>query len=111
MWIRDRKKTDNIYCLPSAIDSVVFDTTLALSDEEARLIAIQRLKLPLYFSQKYNFNNTINALDVMPRSWRASKWLDKELFLLMDENSEAELIGKKLHYSKERGLEMIVEQG
>ncbi|MDE6005724.1 MAG: CRISPR-associated helicase Cas3' [Oscillospiraceae bacterium] len=106
-----QKKTDNIYCLPSAIDSVVFDTTLALSDEEARLIAIQRLKLPLYFSQKYNFNNTINALDVMPRSCRASKWLDKELFLLMDENSEAELIGKKLHYSKERGLEMIVEQG
>lgn len=106
-----QKKTDNICCLPASIDSTVFDTTLALSDEEARLIAIQRLKLPLYFSKKYNFNNTVKALDVMPRNWRASKWLDGELLLMLDENSEAELIGKKLHYSKERGLEIIMEQG
>lgn len=106
-----QKKTDNICCLPASIDSAVFDTTLALSDEEARLIAIQRLKLPLYFSQKYNYNKTVKALDVMPKNWRASKWLDGELLLMMDENSEAELIGRKLRYSKERGLEMIVEQG
>ncbi|MDE6780686.1 MAG: CRISPR-associated helicase Cas3' [Ruminococcus sp.] len=106
-----QKITDNICCLPASIDSAVFDTTLALSDEEARLIAMQRLKLPLYFSQKYNFNNTVNALDVMPKNWRVSKWLGGELLLLMDENSEAELIGKKLHYSKERGLEIIMEQG
>lgn len=106
-----QKKTDNICCLPASIDSAAFDMTLALSDEEARLIAIQRLKLPLYFSQKYNFNNTVKALDVMPKNWRTSKWLDGELLLMMDENSEAELIGKKLHYSKECGLEIIMEQG
>ncbi|MDE6101914.1 MAG: CRISPR-associated helicase Cas3', partial [Ruminococcus sp.] len=106
-----QKTTDNICCLPASIDSAVFDTTLALSDEEARLIAMQRLKLPLYFSQKYNFNKTVKALDVMPKNWRVSKWLDGELLLLMDENSEAELIGKKLRYSKERGLEIIMEQG
>lgn len=106
-----QKKTNNSYCLPSAIDPVIFDTTLGLSDEEARLIAMQRLKLPLYFSKKYNFDNTVKALDVMPRNWRVSKWLNGDLLLLMDENSEAELIGKKLRYSKERGLEMIMEQG
>lgn len=106
-----QKKTDNICCLPVAINSAAFDTTLALSDEEARLIAMQRLKLPSYFSKKYNFNNTFNALNIMPKNWRASKWLDGELLLMMDENSEAELIGRKLRYSKERGLEMIVEQG
>ena len=72
---------------------------------------MQRLKLPLYFSKKYNFNNTVKALDVMPRKWRTSKWLNGKLLLLMDENSEAELIGKKLRYSKERGLEVIIEQG
>lgn len=104
-----RKKTDNVYCLPSAVDSVVFDTTLALSDEEARLIAMQRLNLPLYFSKKYNFNNTVKALDVMPKNWRTSKWLNGELLLLIDENSEVELIGKKLYYSKKRGLETIKE--
>lgn len=106
-----KKKTDNNYCLPSATDSVIFDTTLLLSDEEARLIAMQRLKLPLYFSKKYNFNNTVKALDVMPLNWRNSKWLNGEMLLLIDKNSEAELIGKKLRYSKERGLEIIKEQG
>lgn len=104
-----RKKTSTAYCLPSVIDSVVFDTTQILSDTEARFIAMQRLKLPFYFSSKYNFNKTVKALDDMPKNWRESKWLDGELLLLVDDNSEVELIGKKLHYSKEFGLEMISE--
>ncbi|MCM1508677.1 MAG: CRISPR-associated helicase Cas3' [Ruminococcus flavefaciens] len=103
------KKSDTGYCLPSVTDSVVFDTTQVLSDTEARLIAMQRLKLPFYFSSKYNFNKTVKALDDMPKNWRESKWLDGELLLLVDDNSEVELIGKKLHYSKEFGLEMISE--
>lgn len=106
-----KKKTDNSYSLVSEIDSIVFDTTLVLNEDEAKLIAIQRLKLPLYFSKKCNFENTIKALDVMPKNWRDSKWLKGELLLLLDENSEVELIGKKLRYSKECGLEIIMEQG
>lgn len=105
-----RKKTNNIYCLPSA-DSVAFDTTLSLGDTEARLIATQCLRLPSHFSQKHNFNNTVKALDVMPKNWRDSEWLKGELLLVIDENSEAEIAGKKLRYSKERGLEMLKEQG
>lgn len=105
-----QKMSENRYCLPVGIDGITFDTTLALSDEEAKMIAMQRLKLPMDFS-KFNYNKTGSELDVMPKNWRESKWLKGEMLLLLDENSEAELIGKKLRYTKKRGLEMITEQG
>lgn len=101
-----QKRSEFSYCLPASTDVPSFDTTVSLSNEEAKLIAVQRLRLPLYFS-KYRFNDTKNELDVMPKNWRGSKWLNGELLLLLDERSEAELAGKKLRYSKERGLEMI----
>lgn len=104
-----RRVAENRLETISGNKNVSFDTTFSLSDEEARLIAIQRLRLPQYFS-KYNFNKTFGELDVMPKSWRDNKWLKGELLLILDKNSETELAGKKLYYSSERGLEMI-EQG
>lgn len=101
-----QRKTECSYCLPGLAYESSFDTTIPLSNEEARLIAVQRLKLPLYFS-KFRYNDTKNELDVMPKSWRESKWLKGELLLLLNENCEAELVGKKLRYSKQRGLESI----
>ncbi|MDE6425583.1 MAG: CRISPR-associated helicase Cas3' [Ruminococcus sp.] len=103
-----QKKSDNKCCLYLSDSLTEFDTTVAISYEEAKLIAMQRLKLPLYFSEKCHFNDTVKALDVMPENWRLSKWLKGELLLLTDENSEAELTGKKLFYGKIRGLEIIV---
>ena len=45
----------------------------------------------------------------MPERWRDNVLLNRELLLLLDENLECELIGKKLRYSKEYGLEEITE--
>jgi CRISPR-associated endonuclease/helicase Cas3 len=102
-----RRTSDACYSLLSG--KADFDTTEALSDSEAMMIARERLRLPLFFS-KYHFRETIEALDVMPKNWRALKWLKGELLLLFDENNMAEFVGKKLYYSNKRGLETIKEE-
>lgn len=107
-----QKKSDGLYSLISEDGKIIsFDTTMEISDEEAKMIARARLRLPLFFSQ-YHFDETLKELDVMPKQWRFSKWLDKELLLLLNDDYETELIGKNLHYSKKFGLEVInAEQG
>jgi CRISPR-associated endonuclease/helicase Cas3 len=82
------------------------------SEEDARAIALQRIRLPAFFGTDHNFDKVHKALDVMPERWRQSGFLGGELLLLLDRNLEAELIGKKLIYSREKGLEMQeTEQG
>lgn len=83
-----------------------FDPTLPLTESEAKQIARERLRLPRFFSQ-YHFTDTLNALNVMPERWRESKWLCGEMLLLLDENNQCELLGKKLRYTQRFGLSEI----
>lgn len=82
-----------------------FNTTSELSEDEAKLIARERLRLPQFFSEKYN--EVTQELSVIPRRWKSSRLLKDELMLVLDDRKEAELFGKKLHYSKEFGLELL----
>ena len=84
-------------------------TLSSLSESEAIAIARERIRLPAFYSKTYNWDRTIDELNVMPERWRENVLLNRELLLLLDENSECELIGRKLRYSKEYGLEEITE--
>lgn len=84
-------------------------TLSSLSDSEAIAIARERIRLPVFYSKTYNWNSTIDELNAMPERWRDNVLLNRELLLLLDGNLECKLIGKKLRYSKEYGLEEITE--
>lgn len=100
------RMSDNNYRLVSG--KAVFDETLPLTEDEAKQIVRERLRLPLSFS-KYHFSETVKALNVMPDKWRESRWLNGELLLLLDENMKAELLGKTLQYSSKYGLREVKE--
>jgi CRISPR-associated endonuclease/helicase Cas3 len=99
------KNSDTLLDLVSG--EISFDITKELSDEEAMLVAKERLRLPAYFSKNYNIKNTLNELEAVPKNWKNSKWLKGELLLILDENNDTELVHKKLHYSSARGLEYV----
>lgn len=85
-----------------------FLITDGLSEEEAKIIAGQKLKLPHFFSKdNKNFKATFNALKSMPDRWKESPWLKNELLLVFDENCRAELLGKTLQYSEKYGLYLL----
>jgi CRISPR-associated endonuclease/helicase Cas3 len=78
------------------------------SDEEARQIALQRLRLPFMFGLGKNLDETIDTLErensELLSPWQESPWLKGELILLLDENRERELCGYLLRYDKDNGL-------
>ena len=100
-----KKNSDAQYSLVSG--EAYFNTTMELSNDEAFLIACERIRLQQFFT--YHWDILMKELDVMPKRWRDSKLLKGELLLLLNENLEAELDGKKLRYSNETGLELISE--
>ena len=85
----------------------LFDTTSELSENDEKRVASERLKLHQFFSEDYNFEKVIQQLDVLPKRWKNAKLLRNELLLVLDENMEAELIGKRLRYSEDFGLELL----
>ena len=102
-----QKKSASSYGLISK--NISFDTTSELNENEEILVARERLKLPRFFSEKYNIEKTIKQLDILPKRWKSSKLLKNELMLVLDDNMEAGLDGKKLRYSVDFGLEMLEE--
>lgn len=76
--------------------------------EQALEIARQKLRLPGYFSKKWNVQQTIDALEQENRkrfaAWQLSPLLRGELILLLDEHHTAHLAGQVLHYDRENGL-------
>ena len=100
-----RRVSDTVYALLSG--ECCFDITAELSEEESLKIARERLRLPRIFSIGRNWENTTKTLDRMPARWECAKLLRGELLLLLDEKFETELMGEKLKYSKNNGLEMI----
>ncbi|SDA32265.1 CRISPR-associated endonuclease/helicase Cas3 [Ruminococcus sp. YE71] len=93
--------------LPWRNGGAEIDMTITPSERESAAIARERIKLPMYFTKR--FNETIDMLDVIPDRWRESKLLKGELLLTLNEELESELLERKLRYSKEYGLEEIKE--
>lgn len=91
-WIRD---------MPLRRDSVP-------SDEEARAVVRQRIRLPFVFSVDKTADNAIKTMEKENQAelapWQESPWLKGELILLLDENYECELCHFRLRYDKESGL-------
>lgn len=113
MKVRDTEESIEVLALKKGADQryhllseeTSFAPELNLTNEEGKLIAKERLRLPAYFSKNYNFNNTMRDLSSLPKNWQDNKWLKGEILLLFDENNEVLICGKKLSYSREYGLE------
>lgn len=78
------------------------------SMQESRSIAAQRLRLPAHFGAHYCVDEVIGQLEdasekYLP-TWRQSPMLAGELFLLLDENGEADLAGHRIAYDPALGL-------
>jgi len=108
--VRDIKETVEVLVLLKVSEyqyglvskEFAFDITHTPNEDEAKQIARQRLRLPAYLS--CNFDKLKVQLDIMPKQWRFSKWLDREWLLLLDENFETELLGQKWKYDSHYGL-------
>lgn len=80
------------------------------SEDEAKKIARQRLRLPHRLCVKGRVDQVIVELErktaqTVPE-WRFSSWLHGELFLLFDEHDNAQVLDYLLHYSARNGLEV-----
>jgi len=101
--VMQRRQDGKIYFMNN---SVLSDW---LTDEEFKKIAEQTLKLPAYFCQMWNVDDTIKELEekcikyIEP--WQRSSWTAGKLVLFFDENMESELQNNKLYYSFENGLQ------
>lgn len=76
--------------------------------EESRRIARQQLRLPEYFSKRWNLDRAIRELEEDNRErlaeWQRAPLLKGELVLLLNASLEAKLAGARLRYDREEGL-------
>lgn len=82
-------------------------------EEECKLIAQQKLRLPAVFCQLWNIDRTIDELEKMDKyltGFQKSHWLKGELVLLLDQKLNADLCGFRVSYSYENGLTYIKEK-
>ena len=85
------------------------------SREEARAIAMQRLRLPARFSQSYCVDSVIDELETVTArflpEWMLAPMLQGEAFLILEPDGKAELNGEKLRYDPQIGLIREDEHG
>ena len=78
------------------------------SEEEARPIATQRLRLPGYFKNEWRAGQVLKELEERTKAclslWRQAPMLEGELFLILDQRGQAELAGETWYYDPETGL-------
>lgn len=83
------------------------------STEDALAIARQRLRLPMYFSARWNADCVIRELEDLNRRylpmWQQAPMLRGELVLLLDENLSTQLAGCTVHYNQDHGLTYVKE--
>ena len=81
------------------------------SEDIAREIAKERLRLPSYFSKEYNIKNVIEELErdtnQFTQGWERSPYLRGELVLFLDHENSATLCNKKVCYSEKTGLMLL----
>ena len=98
-----------LHFLPWRNNGAIVDITCAPNENEAIAIARERVHLPAWFSKTYNYDKTVKQLRVLPERWQDEPLLKGELILVLNDDLETELIGRKLRYSREYGLEEIKE--
>lgn len=79
-----------------------------ITEAESERIAVQKLRLPSRFSQKWNIDATIKELEskCLPyiEKWKKNYILKDQLFLFLDKKNETDLAGDHLRYDFESGL-------
>lgn len=80
----------------------------ALSDEEALIVARQKLRLPSAFSTSWCIDDTIDFLEKQSLQW-VPLWLkhpllNGELFLILDENNHAQINACEVSYDLHTGF-------
>lgn len=109
-----QKDDGNIYTLPwlpEYGDERIDDVS---DDGFAKAIAGCMVSLPAYFVSDWNIDKTIEELEqiVLSKgmdSWYVSHWLKGELFLVLNEDYEMDLLDKKIVYDEKYGLWMYEE--
>jgi CRISPR-associated endonuclease/helicase Cas3 len=72
-------------------------------NERAKYIAKKLMRLPIALSTP-KILSELERRSIRYSEWLKSPWLCGMVFITLDENSETELEGYKVHYSKEEGL-------
>lgn len=112
LLMRRNADGDIVFATEEYLDKPPVSPLCEPDSETARIIAMQRLKLPHLFSVSRKISsNTIRDLENRNikelAQWQRSPWLHGELILLLDQDSRTELNGYQLTYSFEKGLECI----
>lgn len=104
-----QKTNGDLYTLPwlqKDGDKIIRDVP---NDKLAKVIAGCSVSLPVYFTQKWNIDNTITELEELILKYNLdilyeSYWLAGELFIVLDENYEMKLLDKYIVYDEKYGL-------
>ena len=107
-----RKRSDGrIYTLPWLVKYADMEIGEYISDDMAKTIAGCTVSLPNEFSKKWNIDDAIEELErymlaheVLYKLCCESYWLTGELYLVLNENFDAHLQNKILHYDEKYGL-------
>lgn len=109
-----QKKGEDICFLPWQYEGKRVPADNIPSEEEAKEILKQRLRLSSIFSKEYNYKEVLQKLrddtDQYFAQWQYAPKLREELVLLLDENFYTELNGYDLHYDKRTGLSSREEE-
>lgn len=102
------RRADGIHFLPWQQGGRVVAADEPPSREDALQIARQRIRLPGYFSRRWNIDSVIAELEEQNRMflspWQQAPLLKGELVLLLDEDLTAHLGGMTLCYDHKNGL-------
>ena len=103
-----RRKDGAVHFLPWQEDGRAVEADRPPSREESLCIARQRLRLPGFFSRRWNIDKAIEELEAQNKlllsEWQQSPLLKGELILLLDEALTAHLADTTLQYDPDDGL-------
>ena len=118
--VRDTQETIEVIALRKYDTGYGFfdepmDISSKLDDDQIiRKMAASTIKLPLILSAYGNADKTIKELEEYNRKylymWQEKIWLKGSLGLIFDENGNAEVGGKTLHYSQKYGLSTLEKE-
>lgn len=108
-----KHKNGELGLLPWVKDQMNLCFAECPSDEESKVIAQQKVRLPAAMCQKWNVEKTIRFIESTDKcfgKWQESHWLRKELILMLDENLSCMVGEYRLSYSREYGLAYSKEE-
>lgn len=108
-----RHSDNSLELLPWNSKNTKYFPGICPPEEDCKIIAQQKLRLPFIFNRAWNIERVIDELEKSCKNmtgFQKSHWLKGELFLLLDDNLTADLCGFKLKYSQNCGLEFKREE-